>query len=352
MPLNPTPQALFPQGTYVTASSTAQGTAYDQVCGQRTMFIDQDVSAGTITKNSELMRYAILVKNGSGSAITPGMALNWVSGYWGTQVQACPAGSAIRCYAPSYVNGSTSTTIPDQAYFWAIYDGPTSPLSDGTAIAVNDLLVVGSASGKVAKYYGLGGGLIYSSTATSTAISNTVTPTLFSNSYTFPANSLLAGDAVQFRMACPITWAAGQLTFDLLLGSTVVATTGAITNATGDIFVIEGALKVNSIGASGSFTAEGFYMDGTSGGSTSSAMSGGSARAFQKAATTVDTTATQQLALRATWSTQNAGNSVTNTDFTVAKVNSVGTGVASGIAIATAASGSSVQFRAMIRCNW
>lgn len=327
-------------GDYSTSASFAT------ILGQMAEFDDLDLVSTTMTRNTNNTRECILVKNGSGVAISAGMALSFVSGYWGLQVQAAPltVGSQIRCFAPSYVRGSTSTTIPDGAYFWAVKKGFTSPLSDGTPFAVNDRLVIGATAGQVRADYGTGGGLVFSQAAASSAVTATTVATKFDQNYTFPVNSLKAGDVLKVtaEVIATATNSTDTLTLELMLGSTVVASTGAIDVANSDTFTFMSDIVIRTSGASGTVVATT---------AVNTATGNATFKSIILASTAIDTTATQQLAVRATWSSNNVGNSARQDVLNISKITSALGGHA-GTAMATAASGSAVQFRAAVNCNW
>jgi hypothetical protein len=133
----------FKFGTY---SSDA---GYANLVGQIGYFKDADNVAGVVTVNSQRSRRCVLVKNGSGTTIAAGSCLKFVAAKYGTQVQIATNGAAIRCFAPYTVSGSTATTIPDGAYFWAVVKGPTYAATDAAAIAEGDMVEVGVASGQI-----------------------------------------------------------------------------------------------------------------------------------------------------------------------------------------------------------
>lgn len=166
------------------------------------------------------------------------------------------------------------------------------------------------------------------------------------NQYTFPANSLQAGDAIRVRGACPITWNTGTLTLQILIGTTVVGTTGAVTNATGDAFTFDAEINVRTAGASGTIVASGTYVDGVPGTAT--------AREFTPlASTAIDTTATQFISVVATWGTANAGNSVVLAQLDIQKFNTATVGTRSAIALETVVgTGTPAQVRVNAICVW
>lgn len=330
--------AVFPQQSYVVASTTGQTTAYQGLCGQVADFPDVDVIAGITTTNSDFIRKAILVQNLSGTTIAAGVALNWVSGYWGTAVQACPVGQVARCLAPGYVNGSTANTIPNNAFFWAVYNGPTLSLTSGSSISVYDALLVGTTAGQVNSAR-----TQFSSVGSSAAVTNTTTATAFAtNQYTYIANSLLAGDVIRLTGTAPITWNTGTIRFQVLIGTTVVSDTAAYTPATGDIFTFDTAINILTNGASGTLTGSGTYFAPTT----------GSQKTFTPlGSTAVDTTATQLVSVKVTWGTANAGNSVVLSRFQAQKV-SAAAGTSAEMAYAMADfTGANVASRQRIRVN-
>lgn len=330
--------ALFPQQSYVVGATTGQTTAYQNLCGQVTEFPDVDVIAGVTTVNSDFMRRVILVQNTSGTTIAAGAALNWVSGNWGTQVQACPVGQIARCFAPGYINGSTANTIPSNAFFYAVYTGPTLALTSGLSISVYDALLVGATAGQVNSAR-----TQFSSISSSAAVTNTTSATAFAtNQYTYIANSLLAGDVIRLTGTAPITWNSGTIKFQVLIGTTVVSDTGAYTPATGDIFTFDTAINILTNGASGTLTGNGTYF-----GPTTAAQKTFTALT----STAVDTTATQLVSVKVTWGTANAGNSVVLSRFQAQKV-SAAAGTSAEMAYALADfTGANTASRQRIRVN-
>ena len=94
----------------------------DNMLGQVAMFQDQDqTSPDSPIINSGTPVYAILVKNGLGGVVTPGLGYTYKSGKVGKEVGALSGANAI-CdgVADPFVSG----TIPDGAYFWLVIQGP------------------------------------------------------------------------------------------------------------------------------------------------------------------------------------------------------------------------------------
>lgn len=347
MPLNPTSMAIIGKDSFVVASTTGQDTAYGYRAGDFIYGLDSDIIAGIATINGVNQRIAVWVKNTSGGTLACGQALNWVSGFWGTQVQPCPAGSPIRCFVPPVINGSASNTIPNNAWFYAVKVGQTSVLTDGSIVSINDGLVVGAVSGDVKTNYG--NGLLYSSSAASTAITNTNVATAFSLSYTLPKNSVAVGDNIRIRGSGVVTAhnASDTLTLQLLVGATVIATTGAVNNAANDQFFFDFNLQMRTIGASGTYIPDGFIVDGVPG--TATLKQSTTAQASQS----IDTTATQLISVVATWSATSASDSVRLDELTVSKTGATSPTVSSmATAIAAGAAGSPVLIRASVNCQW
>lgn len=312
---------------------------YSVLKGQRCSFRDSDVVAGVLTVNSQDNRECVFVKN-SGSAIAAGAALSFST--FGTEVATATVGQKIHGYAPPAINGSVSNTIPANAYFWMIKEGRTSFLGDGSTIAAGDRVVVsGLTSGAVRT--SLTGGVVYSDVAASTAVSNTTTATKFDKSYTFAANTLQAGDVIRVTAEAfaSATNSTDTLTLELMIGSTVVASTGAIDVANSDSFTFMSDIVIRTIGASGTLVATTVVNTATGNATFKSIILG---------STAVDTTATQQVAVRATWSVASASNSVRLDVLDIQKLANSPLDLTGGTA--TAASSSAALFRGYANCAW
>lgn len=163
---------------------------------------------------------------------------------------------------------------------------------------------------------------LYESTAESAAISNvnTITPFVPSPAYAgLPANSLQVGDVIHIRGAftCPSTNSTDTLTLTLKIGSTVVIATAAVDVANNDIGLIDAYVTIRTIGASGTFVANGIWNLGTPGTATD--------RAFDLTSTAIDTTAVQTITMNATWSVASTSDQVTMTQLEVDLERTVGT---------------------------
>lgn len=143
----------------------------------------------------------------------------------------------------------------------------------------------------------------YASVAASAAVTNTTTETAFDKSVTIPANYLRAGDIIRVRaqVIATSTNSTDTLTLTLYLGSVSIVATAAVDVANNDIGYIDCDIVIRTIGASGTLVGAGVQGLGVPGTVT--------AKPFLKASATVDTTAANAVALKATWSVASASNS-------------------------------------------
>lgn len=159
------------------------------------------------------------------------------------------------------------------------------------------------------------GGLAYSNTAASTAVTNTTTETLFDTKYSIPANTLKAGTKLRVRFQGIATATNGTDTLAIALkigstdaappvGGTTLISMAATDVANNDVFTGEYELICRTAGASGTMVGVGTYK------SIPAAEGTMTIKDDILASTTIDTTAAQLLAVSATWSVANAGNSV------------------------------------------
>ena len=143
----------------------------------------------------------------------------------------------------------------------------------------------------------------YVNVAASAAVTNTTTETDFDKTVTLPASSLKVGDVIKIRaqVIATATNSTDTLLLKLKIGSTVILATAAVDVANDDIGIIDVTLVVRTIGATGTFVACGLWALGVADTATF--------RPDFKASTTIDTTAAAAIAVSATWSVANAGNS-------------------------------------------
>jgi len=160
------------------------------------------------------------------------------------------------------------------------------------------------------------------STTASTAITATATETVFSNgTATLAANSMKAGDQYRIRASgiATATNAADTLTIKAYIGATLLADSGAIDVANNDTFDVNLTLSVVDIGAAGHFTCLGTIKLGGA---------AAVAKNINVASTVIDTTASQAITVKATWSSTNAGNSCVQNTFIVDRTTPTAPGTA------------------------
>ena len=139
--------------------------------------------------------------------------------------------------------------------------------------------------------------------AASSAIANTAAATKFSNKKTLPANALKAGDIVRihYQGIATATHTTDTLGLKAFIGATEVAAVAAVDVADNDIFVGFIDVVIRTAGASGTCVAAGFGATGAAGTATG--------KALYKGSQAIDTTVENDVAIEATWSAADAGNS-------------------------------------------
>jgi hypothetical protein len=188
--------------------------------------------------------------------------------------------------------------------FTTIYDVTTAGTAEASKTVVLD-------SNK--RFDGIGpagaslGGLVYSNTAASTTIGNTGgAETLFSLSYSIPANTLQAGTKVRVRYAGFGVTGIGSDTFahKLYIGGssgTALVTSATAVLATNATFTGETELVCRTAGATGTFVAFGTYKQ-------SSAEGTMTVKDDYVASTTINTTAAQDIVVTGVWNSNNANS--------------------------------------------
>lgn len=144
--------------------------------------------------------------------------------------------------------------------------------------------------------------------AASTAVSNTVTETLFDNFLTIPAGSLGVGSLIRIRYQgiATATNSTDTLAVKLYIGGltgTALISHAATDVANNDVFMGEYELIVRTIGTSGTMVGSGLYK------SIPAAEGTMTVKDDILASTAIDTTVSQVIGVSATWSVANAGNS-------------------------------------------
>lgn len=122
------------------------------------------------------------------------------------------------------------------------------------------------------------GGLLAAAIATSTAVTASAAATTFSNgSKTIDGADLKAGDILRIKAAGIIGTATGTetVTVQILVGTEVVATTGAVDPTSADIFRLDVDVAVRVAGAAGKLQAHGTTALGTGGTVTAKAFCSG-----------------------------------------------------------------------------
>lgn len=148
---------------------------------------------------------------------------------------------------------------------------------------------------------------LYSSVAASSAVTNTSDETLFSTSYTLPANILKAGSLLRIRYQGIQTAQNSTNTLALKLylggiGGTALQTIAAAQGAANNIFAGEFYLAVRTVGATGKFVGWGNYTATPAASATATMVVGNVAE------TTVDTTASKVIGVSAKFSVAGTGN--------------------------------------------
>jgi hypothetical protein len=190
--------------------------------------------------------------------------------------------------------------------------------ANAAAILIDDYLISNGDGTLVKSVYGEGQSL-GNAVAASTAVTNTTTEAAFDNAnVTIAANTLRAGDVIRLRGQgiATATNSTDTLTVQVYVGSTSIATTGAVDVANNDIFRYDIRVIFRTVGASGTMVVEGTVALGAAATVTD--------KNVFKASTAVDTTAAIVLSVKATWSVANAGNSVRQDVATVEKSQATG----------------------------
>lgn len=148
----------------------------------------------------------------------------------------------------------------------------------------------------------------YTSTAASTAVSNTTTETLFDKYFTIPANSLRAGSLIRarFQGIATATNSTDTLAVKLYIGGltgTALISIAATDVADNNVFQGEYELIIRTIGASGTMVGCGTFK------SIPAAEGTMTIKDDILASTAIDTTAAQVIGVSATWSVASASNS-------------------------------------------
>lgn len=148
--------------------------------------------------------------------------------------------------------------------------------------------------------------------APSATLTNLAAETVFSNgTYTIPANFLKAGDVIRIHTkAVDIAQnSTNTETIKIYQGGTALANSGALALAAGQYSIIDLDWTIRTIGASGTYVAEGYMSANPAASITDSS--------FTVASTAIDTTAAIAITVKATQSAQSAGNQIALDEFRI-----------------------------------
>lgn len=163
---------------------------------------------------------------------------------------------------------------------------------------------------------GGGEGLANAAVASSSALTNTTTETVFSTgSWAIPAHSLRVGQVLRLRAKARATSTNATDTFQLAarLNSNAgvrLGLTPAVDVANDDLAVLDLIATVRSIGAGGTLSVQGIGIVAATPGATGTAGT-----------IAIDTTVANNLVITGKWSVANAGNSAVLEDFVVESLN-------------------------------
>lgn len=158
----------------------------------------------------------------------------------------------------------------------------------------------------------IGGAELYEILAPSTTITNVGTETTFSNgSYAMPANTLKVGDdlKIHFKAFCIAENSTNTHRVRLYVNATTLVDSAALQLAANDVVIGDITLTVRTIGASGTFIADG-QMETSVGGTFT-------VTPITIASTALDTTAIATFAIKSLASATNAGNQIRLDEYRV-----------------------------------
>lgn len=232
----------------------------------------------------------------------------------------------ISAYSSPPVTTAASAVIFDSATF-------TTQLMSGTSVFVS-------------LNFGSSNGTIFSMTTSSTVVNSSAETNVVgagSGQITLPANYLQVGKTLRVKASGIYTSTStpGVFTFKFKLGSTVIVSTASVplsVSQVNQLWSFGMALTVRSAGASGTvFANTAFGMFDTSNGYRVFPLT-------MTSATTVDTTASQQMSITAQFGTAHSSNSFTTTNFVVVGETVTTVGGVSGGSTSPGGSNTNVQF--------
>lgn len=160
---------------------------------------------------------------------------------------------------------------------------------------------------------------LYSNVADSAAVTSTTVETAFDKSYTLLANSLNVGDLLEIEAQVLVVGAANTdtLVIKLYIGTQEVIATGVPDTVTNDVAVMRCVVQIRTIGASGTYVAWAQTVIATPSAAAGAAdiPSGDSL-----GSTAINTTTTNAITVKATWSVADSVDSAVLKGLVVKKV--------------------------------
>lgn len=275
-----------------------------------------DSARHSFTVSGTPARYVRVIPNGSTSRqmITAGVGDKCIG------VTANKVGtSGDPCTIIFATNGGTipmtaSGAITVNSKVYADANGQVTATANGNLEGI--ALSAASAAGDIIEVYCLrntSGGALYTQTAAGTALTNSTTETVLST-FTAPANLFAAGDRIRIfaQGIATATNSTDTLKAKLYIGSTAICDTGALDVANNDIYIIEAECVIRTAGANGTIVGAGYGFIGTPGTANT--------KPFNLASTAIDTTASQVISVKGTWSVANSGDSCRSDIFDISRV--------------------------------
>ena len=282
---------------------------------------------------------AVVIGNGTAPSSSPGDVVQ----FYAADESTGNSGLTIRSEDGSLYSfsknirfgGATPGTNSDNCLILSSGTAPTasfpadavSILSKDIAVGRADFQAIGELGGITKFDSGGATGIVplvlFTQTATVTVNTSVTETTLIgagTGSVTLPANFLVAGKTIRIRawgISGTDASSAGNITLKFKFGSTVIASTGAVAQSTGNTNVrvyAECDIACRTIGASGTVFAQGNAR-------IVAASTGGDKSMTNTGTITVDTMASQAVDFTVEFSVSDAENTISITDLTVEALN-------------------------------